>query len=208
MTEVKDDWSGATKFKYTGNTGNRFQSLPKPTVTVWGPIQCCQHIDFFAPANPPVGKKSHSLTLNTKLWLQLTTVYGWHWYRTHKRLKNYFKINRRDETYEGGWAKKAVVFPLKTIYKLGTDVKRGEQVGVFGVKKTTIDTYCSMSQSILHHKRRKDRWHVNALTQAMTRVTRCPPCRTPLQLHDIRIKKEAGNELLNLFIVTACWYSD
>ena len=59
-----------------------------------------------------------------------------------KRLKNYFKINRRDETYEGGWvggwAKKAVVFPLKTIYKLGTDVKRGEQVGVFGVKKTTI----------------------------------------------------------------------
>ena len=38
----------------------------------------------------------------------------------------------------GGWVKKAVVFPLKTIYKLGTDVKRGEQVGVFGVKKTTI----------------------------------------------------------------------
>ena len=55
-----------------------------------------------------------------------------------KRLKNNFKINQPDQTCTDavkkrmrGRGKKAVFFPPKTSYKLGTDEKRGEQVGFF-----------------------------------------------------------------------------
>ena len=49
-----------------------FKNPPRQTASVWGTVQCRQHTDFFVTAHPPVVKKHHSLSLNTKLLLQLT----------------------------------------------------------------------------------------------------------------------------------------
>ena len=64
--------SGATKFKYIRNVGNRFQNLPKQTASLWIQVQCGQHRDFLRPPAHLWAKKHHLLTLNTKLTLQLT----------------------------------------------------------------------------------------------------------------------------------------
>ena len=123
--KIKWDWSGPTNFKYTRNTGNRFESPPKQTVSVWGPVLFCRHTDFFScPPTHPWVKKCHSLTFNTKLRLQLTTrtalVHDKKMCLHSKRFKNYFKINQSNWTctdavmkHMRGRGKKAVVFSPK-----------------------------------------------------------------------------------------------
>ena len=60
-----------------------FKTPPRRTASVWGPVRYHRQTDFLATTHPPVGQKRHSLPLNTKLLLQLTTVYGWYWNRIY-----------------------------------------------------------------------------------------------------------------------------
>ena len=43
-----------------------FKSPPRPTASVWGPVQCRRHSEFLAPTHPWV-KKRYSLTLKHKI---------------------------------------------------------------------------------------------------------------------------------------------
>ena len=103
-----------------------FKNPPRRTASVWGPVRCCWHTDFF--------KKRHFLTSDTKLQLQLTIqtpdkdicLHG-------KRLKNNFKINQsiRLDLYwchTRGRGKKAVVFSPKTSYRYGREARRAGRV--------------------------------------------------------------------------------
>ena len=77
--EIKDEKSGATEFKYTGNTkiwDTSFQSPPKRTASVWGPVQCYRHTDFLREYSKPLelaifylvkGKTFFDVSLN--FWL-------------------------------------------------------------------------------------------------------------------------------------------
>ena len=95
------------------------------------------------PPTHPWVKKRHLLTHKITASANYTDCIGTG-YMSHnkeiclhgKRLKNNFKINQSAQactdavmkrTRERG--KNAVVFPTKTSYKLGTDEKRGKQVG-------------------------------------------------------------------------------
>ena len=65
LEKTKDTKCGVTKFKYLRNAGNWFQ---KPAKTnVWGPVQCYQHTDCFAPAHPPVGQKTSLIYFKHKI---------------------------------------------------------------------------------------------------------------------------------------------
>ena len=46
---------------------NGFNNPPRWTASVWGPVRCCWHTDFFIPAHPPVGQKMSLLTIWTAL---------------------------------------------------------------------------------------------------------------------------------------------
>ena len=135
-----------TKFKTTRKVGNRFQNPPRQTASVWGPVQCHRYTDFFTPAHPPVGQKTspvnfkHKVTTSADycIWtalvqdILLTTKKC---VCMVKELKNNFKsINQIRPVLMlwwnvGGGELKQGGFSLKTSYKLGTDKKRGEQVG-------------------------------------------------------------------------------
>ena len=121
-----------------------FKNPPRRAASVWVPVQCRWHTDLFGPATHPWVKKCHSVTLNTKLRLQLTIqtalvqdirLMTKKYVCTVKDLKTTSKsINQIRPvlmplwSIQGGGVKKGVFFP-KTSYKLGTDEKRGEQVG-------------------------------------------------------------------------------
>ena len=70
--KIKDDSSGATKFKYTGNTGNQSSKPAKTNGVSEAQSGVIDTQIFSRPPTHPWVKKRHSLTLNTKLQLQLT----------------------------------------------------------------------------------------------------------------------------------------
>ena len=44
-----------------------FKNPPRRTASVWGPVQCQQHTDFFTPAHSPVGQKTSRVNLKRKI---------------------------------------------------------------------------------------------------------------------------------------------
>ena len=112
------------------------KNQPRQTASVWGPVQCQRHTDFFA---------RHLLTLNTKLRLQLsiqTALVQDIRLRTKKHVCMVKDLKATSKStnqirpvlmpwwnIQGGGVKKQWFFPHKTSYKLGMDEKQGEQVG-------------------------------------------------------------------------------
>ena len=126
-----------TKFKYLRNVGNRFKTGQNKQ-RQWAQSGVINTQIFLCrPTHPWV--KKHKITTSANYTDGIGTGYTSHNKELclhGKRLKNYFKINQSNETCTDavmkrtrGGGKKAVFFPPKRSYDLGTDVKRGEQVG-------------------------------------------------------------------------------
>ena len=82
-----------------------FKNPQRQTASVWGPVQCRRHTDFFAHAHPLLGQKTSLVNLNHKITTSANYTDGiGTGYTSHnkekslpgKRLKNNFKINQSD----------------------------------------------------------------------------------------------------------------
>ena len=107
-----------------------FKMPPSQTPSVWGPVRCHQHTDFFPPAHSPIGQKrslinfKHKVTTPANYTDGIGTGYTYHNKEIclHvKRLTNNFKINQSNQTCTDavmkrmrGRGKKVVVFHPKT----------------------------------------------------------------------------------------------
>ena len=85
---------GETSFK---------KNLPRPTASVWGPVECHWYTDFFTPTLPPMGQKTSLVNFKHKITTSAHYTYGiGTGYMSHdkeislhgKILKNNFKINQ------------------------------------------------------------------------------------------------------------------
>ena len=84
-----------------------FKNPQRQTASVWGPVQCRRHTDFFAHAHPLLGQKTSLVNLNHKITTSANYTDGiGTGYTSHnkeiclhgKRLKNNFKINQSNYT--------------------------------------------------------------------------------------------------------------
>ena len=145
-------------------------SKPAKTNNVSGPSPVSSTHRFFCadpPTQSPMGQKmstinfKHKITTSANYTDGIGTGYTSHdkdlWLHG-KRLKNYFEINQsdytkdwcRDETYGGGGVKKWVFLsPKKKLGSIGTDGKRGKQVG-FSTKEYCSRYNCIQSAIHLH----------------------------------------------------------
>ena len=148
-------------------------SLKNPqrwTASVWGPVRCHRHIDFFAPAHSPVGQKTslvnfkHKITTSTNYRDEIGTGYIRMSHNIEiclhgKRHKNNFnfKINQSNFTCTDavmkrrrGRGKKQWFFPQDK-YIQGTDEKRAG-IGFYSsewilVRKNNNYKYAPQSQN-------------------------------------------------------------
>ena len=124
-------------------TGSK--SPPRQTASVWGPVRCRRHAEFFATTHPPVGQKTSLVNFKHKITTSANYTDGiGTGYTSHDNemclhitdLKKYSKsINKIGPVLMPWWnvwgegVKKQRFFPPKISYKLGSGVERGEQVG-------------------------------------------------------------------------------